>query len=112
MEAEVMAAHLLIESQAWPERAGGSRFVRTARHLAGLGTQTVLFLIDEGVDVAVGPQLGLTSVIEAGASVWADQESLAQRGISADDLVPGVVQAGLDKVTPLLFDPDVKVVWH
>jgi predicted peroxiredoxin len=112
MEAEAMQVQLLIESQAWPERDGGSRFVRMARHLANAGTQAVLFLIDEGVEVVVAPQPGLTSVLEAGASVWADQESLAQRGISADDLPPGVVQAGLDKVAPLLFDPDVKVVWH
>jgi DsrE/DsrF-like family len=107
-----MAAQLLIESQAWRERAGGSRFLRTAKHLADAGTQTVVFLIDDGVSSALGTRSELAAAIEAGASVWADEESLAEREISVGELAPGVVAAGLDKVAPLLFDPDVKVVWH
>lgn len=107
-----MATQLLIESQAVPDEARGSRCLRMARRLAEAGSHPVVFLIDAGAGVAVAAEPALTGALEAGASVWVDEESLAQQAISVDDLVPGVVATGLDKVTPMLFDPAVKVVWH
>lgn len=103
---------LLIESQSRPEPGAGCRFLRAARHLAAAGTPTLVFLLDDGVSCAVGFQPEVARAVKAGASVWADDVSLAERGIPVDDLVPGVVPAGLPKITPLLYDPAVKVVWH
>lgn len=105
-------AQLLIESQSLPEPGAGCRFLRAARHLATAGTPTVVFLIDDGVSCAVGFQPEVARAVKAGASVWADDASLAERAILVGDLAPGVVAAGLDRVTPLLHDPAVRVVWH
>lgn len=107
-----MATQLLIESQGAPDPARGSRCLRMARHLATAGTETVVFLLDDGVGAAVGSHPELSDAVEAGACVWADEESLAERAISVDQLVPGVLAVGLTKVAPMLFDPAVKVVWH
>ena len=107
-----MAAQLLIESQG-PASDGESRFLRAAGHLAATGSSTVVFLTDDGVTSALAFQSAeVDRVVRAGASVWADQVSLTERDIQADQLASGVVPTDLDKITPLLFAPDVKVVWH
>lgn len=118
-----MATHLLIESQAllvWgrpqtpgaPVRAQECRCLRIARRLADACTETVVFLIDEGVTAVVGSRSEAARAVRAGVNVWVDEDSLVRRAIPPGDLAAGVVPAGLDKVAPLLFDPAVKVVWH
>ncbi|HEX5116357.1 MAG TPA: DsrE family protein [Pseudonocardiaceae bacterium] len=102
-------ALFLVESQ------GGtvSRFLRTARHLAAaMRTPTDVFLIDDGVSLAVDASSDVAGVLGAGGRVWADVVSLSERGIKADELAPGVVVTGLDAVAEPLFDPAVRVVWH
>ena len=101
-----------LESQCRVPHGTASRFLRAARHLAASGRPVIVFLIDDGVRSAVGPQPGVTGILTAGGQVWADRESLADRAIPATQLTPGVVEAALDKVAPLLFDPAVQVVWH
>jgi sulfur relay (sulfurtransferase) DsrF/TusC family protein len=103
---------LLVESQAPRDLAPGSGFLRAAWHLAAGGTPTVVLLIDDGVAAATGGRPDVADVVAAGGRVWADEASLEQRAIPVAQLSPGVEAVDLDKVTPLLVGPDVRVVWH
>lgn len=105
-------AQLLVESQCQPENGTTNHFLRAAQHLAEGGTRTVVFLVDDGISCAVGPDSAAAAVVAAGANVWADDVSLDQRAVSVDQLTAGVLPVTLDKVSPLLFDPAVRVVWH
>lgn len=105
--------HLLIESQGtW---AGGAcaGFLRDARDLARLGHRVQLLLIQEGVGAAVsGASGGAREAAAAGAEVLVDDFSLAQRGLSADHLLPTARIVDMAEVSSRLLDPDVRVVWH
>jgi hypothetical protein len=72
----------------------------------------VVFLIDDGVAAAVGAHPDVARILALGGSVWADDVSLGEHGLAASELAPGVMMADLGKVTSLLFDPAVRVVWH
>jgi hypothetical protein len=103
---------LLVESQAPRDSDPGSRFLRSACHLATAGTSTVVLLIDDGVTAATGGRPEVAEVVAAGGRVWADETSLDRRAIPAAELAAGIEAVNLDKVTPLLVDPKVRVVWH
>lgn len=105
-------AQLLVESKGPPAPSTVSRFLRAARYLAATQARTDVYLIDDGVDYAVSAQGEVAWVLGAGGRVWADEVSLSERGIKADELAPGVVVADLDAIAEPLFDPAVLVVWH
>ena len=104
--------HVLVESQDARTPDAGSHFLRAAHQLAVTGTRIVVLLIDDGVRCAVGGQPTLARLVAAGGEVWADEASLSQRALPVASLADGVTAASLDKIAPLLFDPDVTVVWH
>lgn len=106
------AAHLFIESQDWRESRSAYRFLHSAHQILAAGTPTVVLLIDDGVAAAVGARPEVTRIIDAGGRVAADRTSLVERDIAVGALSPGVEAADLGTVAPLLFDPDVRVVWH
>jgi hypothetical protein len=106
-------AHLLIESQGPWASGACAGFLRDARDLARLGHHVQLLLVQEGVGAAVGtaPE-GAREAAEAGAELLVDDFSLAQRGLSADQLLPSARVVGMAEVSARVLDPDVRVVWH
>jgi hypothetical protein len=102
---------LLIESRHSKNPVAGS-FLKAAGHRRSTGARVVLFLIDDGVQAAVGDRSQIGHASEPGMTIWADGPSLAQRGISVAELAPGVLPVDLDEVARFLFDPAVRVVWH
>ncbi|MCA6094680.1 DsrH/TusB family sulfur relay protein [Streptomyces sp. SCA3-4] len=105
-------AYLLIESQA-AAPPDGTGFRRDAVTQARLGHSVVLFLIQDAVALALpGRSEELEALLEAGGRVWADDFSLAQRGLDGGTLMPSVRRTDMDAVAEAVLDPAVKVVWH
>lgn len=102
---------ILVESRR-PGSHAGSSFLNAARYRCRAGASVAVFLIDDGVHWVLSGRSQLRRISEAGASVWADDSSLAQHGISTTELESDVMPADLGKLAPFLFDPAVRVVWH
>lgn len=109
-------ALLLIESQHDPydDSSSGtvSRFLQAATALAVDGAPVVLYLIDDGVDGARAPGQDLARLIDAGATVWVDRVSLADRSIPEQGLSPALEVVDMNRVAAMMFNRGVQVVWH
>lgn len=103
---------ILVESRHSRNTIAGSSFLNSARHRCLAGARVAVFLIDDGVRAAIDDRSQISRVSQAGAIIWADGHSLAQREISVAELAPGVLPVDLATVAPLLSDPAVRVVWH
>ncbi|MER6623314.1 DsrE family protein [Streptomyces sp. NPDC000931] len=103
---------LLIESQASAVPAG-TGLCQDAAAQARLGHSVVLFLIQDGVTLALpGRAPELDTLLEAGGRVWVDGFSLAQRGLHHAGLLPSALTTDMDAVAAAVLDPAVRVVWH
>lgn len=109
-----MARYLLIESGEPFGAPDGRTFYDLAAQLARAEHEVTLFLIQNGVLAARPGEHSFTRFTElnrAGVQVLADEFSLAERGISAGRLSPGVSAAGLDLIVDRLGRGD-KTLWH
>ncbi|WP_097869466.1 DsrE family protein [Streptomyces sp. rh34] len=103
---------LLIESQAVATPAGAG-FRHDAVTQARMGHSVVLFLIQDGVTLALpGRAPELEALLEAGGRVWVDAFSLDQRGLHEAGLLPSALTTDMDAVAAAVLDPAVRVVWH
>jgi predicted peroxiredoxin len=108
-----MAKYILIESRDPFESNEVAQTYELAAGLAGAGNEVTLFLVQNGVLPA---RSGAKSDALAGAAgngvtVLADDFSLRERAIAADQLVAGVAAAALDVVVDQLAD-GAKAIWH
>jgi predicted peroxiredoxin len=103
---------LLIESRGHWSEPSTRRFLVSALTLAESGTETVLFLVQDGVSHATGANAELAALVEAGGQVWVDSFSLGYWGLAGRELVPGAEEACMDDVCRLLLDPGTRTVWH
>ena len=91
--------------------------VNTVFDLAGrLGAtaEVSLYLVENGVlPVRAGSSAapGITALAER-ATVWADDFSLRQRAIRANELAPGVTPTTIDRLVELITTPGCKALWH
>lgn len=108
-----MAKYLLIESRDPFDSADVAQFYELAGGLAAEGNEVMLFLVQNGVLPArFGARSDrLAAVAKNGVTVLADDFSLRERAIAADQLVAGVNAAPLDVVVDQLAD-GVKAMWH
>ncbi|MGN2637851.1 hypothetical protein ACTD5D_16975 [Nocardia takedensis] len=107
-----MPSYLLIESRA-PGSAAADRFVGDACRLRHGGARVVLALIQDGVLAAVpGVLPRLAEFTGAGGAVWAEDWSIAQRGVARSDLAAGVIAVGMDRIAETLLRQEVRAVWH
>lgn len=105
--------HLLIESQGNWSGPNTGRFLQDAAVLAGSGQQVTVFLVQDGVFAAVADALPVLDRLAALAvPVWADDFSLAQRALPADQLARAVTVVGMDAVAGMLLSQTCRVVWH
>jgi sulfur relay (sulfurtransferase) complex TusBCD TusD component (DsrE family) len=100
---------LLVESQG----RGDTGFRRDAVTQVLGGQPTVLFLVQDGVMLAVaGSDSDLDRFQEEGGAVAVDSFSLTQYGLDSAKLRPGLSVAGMDDVADWILDPATRVVWH
>jgi intracellular sulfur oxidation DsrE/DsrF family protein len=86
----------------------------TAAELRQRGRPVTVFLVQNGVLATRAGARGshVARLAGAGVSVLADEFSLAERGIEADELAAGARPCGIDALVDLLVQPDTKAVWH
>ena len=54
----------------------------------------------------------LGRLADAGVMLLADDLSLRERGIKADELAPGVRESGIDTLVDALVQEKTKALWH
>ena len=83
------AEFLLVESQGAWSGPMAERFLDDGAALARAGQRVSVFLVQDGVTAALpGAGSGVDRLAAAGATVWVDDFSLAQRALPADRVVP------------------------
>ena len=102
--------YLLVETQSGPT---SDRFLADGLALAGAGAQVTLFLVADAAATAVAGRCGaLAELVSAGARVWVDGFTLAQRALPDRVLAPGVTVATMDGVAEVVLAAGVRTVWH
>ena len=108
-----MSKYLLIESRDPFESNDVAQYYDLAADLARDGNEVTMFLVQNGVlparaKAAAG---GLAELAGAGVTVLADDFSLRERGIGANQLATGVRAAPLDTIVDGMAD-GAKTLWH
>ena len=107
-----MSAYLLIETRSRWESGEVEGFLGLAKDLAAAGERVDLVLIQNGVLVSRDPEAVAALMREPLATIWADDMSLAFRGIAADHLPSGIHVAGMKTIIGLMTRSGCKTVWH
>jgi sulfur transfer complex TusBCD TusB component (DsrH family) len=85
----------------------------TAAELRRRGRPVTVFLVQNGVlAIRAGAHSHVPRLAGAGVRVLADDFSLAERGIEADELDAGARPCSIEALVDLLVQPDTKAVWH
>lgn len=108
-----MGSYLLIETR----DPFDSNDVRNTYDLArGLATQNdvTVFLVQNGVLPARQASAAASQISDLASSttVLADDFSLRERGIGADELAQGVTPSPIDALVDLAAENGRKVIWH
>ncbi len=106
-----MSNFVLISSQNELESRNATRCIHLAVNLAGMGHAVTVFMLQNGVFAACGNPIELSNAARAGVRVLADDFSLRERGIAADQVSRNVQASSLDFVVDRLAAGD-KVIWH
>ena len=109
-----MTNYLFIESRD-PFGSTDTTFVTdTAITLKQRDNEVTLFLVQNGVLAARKNARGshLPQLSKAGVRVIADDFSLRERGIEADELLPGIQQSSIDSLVDILIRENTKAIWH
>jgi hypothetical protein len=102
--------YLLVETQVG---AGADTLLRDGLALVATGAPVKLFLVADAVATAVrGASDSLAELVHAGAQVWVDEFTLAQRALPARVLADGVSVTTMDTVADALLTDGVRTVWH
>ena len=109
-----MAKYLLIESRDPFDSADVPHYYELAAGLRKEGNDVTLFLVQNGVLATRAGAHGsdVRRLADAGVTVLADDFSLRERGIGADELGPGVREAPIDALVDLILRPGAKTLWH
>jgi predicted peroxiredoxin len=107
-----MDGYLLIESRDLLG-ADGDGCLSLAVQLHAAGRPVAVFLVQDGVAVVRrgAPQLAVLAALRAGVRLYADEFSLRERGISADQRDDRIEPVPIDFVIQRLADGD-RVLWH
>lgn len=91
------------------------RFVaETAAALKQRDNEVTVFLVQNGVLAARRNARGsqLPEMPKAGIRLLADDFSLRERGIEADEMLPGIQQSNIDALLDILVRENTRVIWH
>lgn len=108
-----MSRYIFIESRD-PFESRDTRFVEeTAVAVKERGHDVTVFLVQNGVLAArkrASP--GLHRLAEAGVTLLADDFSLRERGITSNELAPGIRESGIDALVDAIVQENTKALWH
>jgi intracellular sulfur oxidation DsrE/DsrF family protein len=106
--------YVFIESRDPFDSADTGFVADTAAALRQRGRPVTVFLVQNGVLATRARARGshVQRMAEAGVTVLADDFSLRERGIEADELGGGVQPCAIDTLVDLLVRPGAKAVWH
>ena len=107
-----MKRYIFIESRD-PFESRDTQFVEdTAVAVKERGHEVTVFLVQNGVLAARTSVRRLGRLAEAGVTLLADDFSLRERGIGADELAPGIRESGIDALVDALVQENTKALWH
>ena len=106
--------YVFIESRDPFDSTDTSFVMDTAAALRQRGRPVTVFLVQNGVLATRAGARGahVARLAGAGVSVLADDFSLAERGIEADELDADARPCGIEALVDLLVQPGTKAVWH
>ena len=107
-----MTEYILIESRD-PFESRDTEFVeQTAIALKERGHLVTVFLVQNGV-LACRKNAGrLRRLTEADVMLLADDLSLRERGIKAEELAQGIQESGIDRLVDAIAQANTKAIWH
>ena len=107
-----MTRYVFIESRD-PFESRDTQFVEeTAIAVKERGHDVTVFLVQNGVLAARASVRRLARLTEAGVTLLADDLSLRERGIKANELAPSVRESGIDALVDALVQEHTKALWH
>ena len=109
-----MSKYLFIESRD-PFESRDTRFVEeTAVALKQAGHEVTVFFVQNGVMPTRSNARSsyLACLTRAGVTLLADDFSLAERGIRAEELLPGIQPTGIDSIVTAMIQENTKAIWH
>ena len=107
-----MTRYVFIESRD-PFESRDTQFVEeTAIAVKERGHDVTVFLVQNGVLAARASVKRLERLAEAGVTLWADDLSLRERGITSEELASSVRESGIDALVDALVQKDTKALWH
>jgi predicted peroxiredoxin len=107
-----MTEYILIESRD-PFESRDTEFVeQTAIAIKERGHPVTVFLVQNGVLAARKNAGRLRRLAEAGVMLLADDFSLRERGIKAEELAQGVQESGIDRLVDAIAQTNTKAIWH
>ena len=108
-----MKSYLLVASEGGLDWQRMSRCCTTARELARRGHPVALYLVQNGVlSARAGARReDLEAAAASGVEIYADDFSLRERGIPADELMSEARPASLDLVLDQLAEGRI-AIWH
>ena len=107
-----MTEYVLIESRD-PFESRDTQFVeQTAIAIKERGHPVTVFLVQNGVLAARKNAGQLRRLREAGVTLLADDLSLRERGIKAEELAQGIQESGIDRLVDAIAQANTKAIWH
>ena len=76
------------------------------------GHEVTMFLVQNAVLATRNNARRLGRLVDAGVNLLADDLSLHERGIKADELAPGIRQSTIDELVEQIAQQDTKAIWH
>jgi len=107
-----MTTYVFIESRD-PFESRDTQFVEeTAIAVKERGHEVTVFLVQNGVLATRRSTGRLKRLADAGVTLLADDLSLRERGIRAEELAPGVREATIDTLVEAIAQKNTKALWH
>jgi len=107
-----MSSYVFIESRD-PFESRDTRFIEeTAIAVKERGHDVTVYLVQNGVLAARMSARRLGRLAEAGVTVLADDLSLRERGITAEELAPSIRESGIDALVEAIVQKNTKALWH
>ena len=107
-----MTRYVFIESRD-PFESRDTQFLEdTALAVKERGHDVTVFLVQNGVLAARESARRLGRLAEAGVTLLADDLSLRERGIRADELAPSIRESRIDVLVEALVQENTKAMWH
>lgn len=107
-----MHRFLIIETRDAAEHRDVKRIAALAAGLAGEGCEAAMFLTDNAA-MAARPGVApfLEELVQRGVPISVDLAALTERGMSSEDLAPGVTAGGVEIVVDALL-AGARTIWR